>query len=130
MNKAILIPILALSTAAAAKSPIEGKWINPKGSVVIQMAPCGPALCGKVVSANAEARADAREGGTPNLIGQNLLSGFRPDGKGGWTGRVFLPKRNMHATGTIRAVGANQISVKGCALAGMICKEQRWRRVG
>jgi uncharacterized protein (DUF2147 family) len=63
-------------------------------------------------------------------VGRNLLSGFTPDGKGGWTGRVFLPKRNMNATGTIRPVGASQLSVKGCAIAGLICKEQRWRRVG
>jgi uncharacterized protein (DUF2147 family) len=121
---------LAIPMTAQAAAPIAGKWTNPKGSVVIQMAPCGGAWCGRVVSANAKARADARSGGTGNLIGRNLLSGFKPDGKGGWSGRVFLPKRNMHATGTIRAVGGNALSVKGCALAGVICKEQRWRRVG
>ena len=121
---------LAVPTVAGAAAPIAGKWTNPKGSVVIQMAPCGPAWCGRVVSATAKARADAREGGTGDLIGKNLLSGFKPDGKGGWSGRVFLPKRNMHATGTIRAVGGDALSVKGCALAGVICKEQRWRRVG
>lgn len=132
MKKLLLMPLIALPTVVLAQpaTPIEGQWTNPKGSVVIEMAKCGAAYCGKVISASPEAKADARAGGTPNLVGRNLLSGFTPDGKGGWTGRVFLPKRNMHATGTIRPVGAGQLSVKGCALVGLICKEQLWRRVG
>lgn len=132
MKKLLFMPLIALSAAAFAQpaAPIEGQWTNPKGSVVIEMSKCGAAYCGKVISASPEAKADARAGGTPNLVGRNLLSGFTPDGKGGWTGRVFLPKRNMHATGTIRALGSDQLSVKGCALVGLVCKEQRWRRVG
>lgn len=131
MKNYLIMPLFALSAAAIAQpaAQIEGQWTNPKGSVVIEVAKCGASYCGKVISASPEAKADARAGGTPNLVGRNLLSGLKPDGNGGWTGRVFLPKRNMHATGTIRAVGNGQISVKGCALAGLICKEQRWRRV-
>ena len=132
MKKLLFAPVLALSAAAMAQpvAPIEGQWTNPKGSVVIEVAKCGAVYCGKVVKASPQAKADARQGGTPNLVGTNLLSGLKPDGKGGWVGRVFLPKRNMHATGTIRAVGGNQMSVKGCAIAGLVCKEQRWTRVG
>lgn len=132
MKKLLILPLLALASAAGAQpaAPIEGQWTNPKGSVVIEMARCGAAYCGKVVKADPKAKADARAAGTPDLVGRNLLSGFTPDGKGGWTGRVFLPKRNMHATGTIRAVGADQLSVRGCAIAGLVCKEQLWRRVG
>lgn len=132
MKKLLFAQMIALSAAAMAQPsvPIEGQWTNPKGSVVIEVMKCGATYCGKVVRASPEAKADARQGGTPDLVGTNLLSGFKADGKGGWTGRVFLPKRNMHATGTIRSLGANQISVKGCAIAGLVCKEQRWRRVG
>jgi len=132
MKKLLILPLLACASVAAAQpvAPIEGQWTNPKGSVVIEMTKCGPFYCGRVVRASPEAKADARAGGTPNLVGSNLLSGFKPDGKGGWVGRVFLPKRNMHATGTIRAVGTDQLSVRGCAIVGLVCKEQRWRRVG
>lgn len=124
-----LILAAAPTAAASAATPIEGKWTNPKRSVVIHMSPCGDAICGKVISANAKAKADAANGGTPDLIGKNLLSGFKPNGKGGWTGRVFLPKQNMHATGTIQIESANAIVVKGCAIAGLICRDQRWTRV-
>jgi len=132
MKKLLFMPLVALAVAGQAQPPppMAGRWTNPKAGVGIERAKCGTAWCGKVIRANAEAKADARAGGTPELVGKNLLSGFLPDGKGGYSGRVFLPKRNIHATGTIRSVSASQLSVKGCALAGIICKEQRWRRVG
>lgn len=126
----VALGIASIPAAATEPSLLDGRWTNPKRTVVIDMSPCGTAWCGRVVSASEKARADARNGGTPDLVGKNLLSGFKPNGKGGWTGRVFLPKQNMSATGTIRAEGRNTLLVKGCALMGLVCKEQRWTRVG
>jgi len=82
-----------------------------------------------VTRASAKSKADARQGGTENLVGTRLMSGFTPDGKGGFKGKVLLPKRGIHATGTIRQDGNNAMLVKGCAIAGLACKEQRWTRV-
>ena len=122
--------IAATPLAANAPAPISGRWSNPKDSVVVEVAPCGAAYCGTVVKATAKAKADARKGGTSNLIGTRLMSGFKPIGGGKYRGKVLLPKRGMHATGTIRLAGRNTLLVEGCALAGIICKEQRWDRVG
>ena len=36
----------------------------------------------------------------------------------------------MNGSATVRQVGPNRMVVKGCALAGLLCKEQRWTRVG
>jgi len=127
------LAILALLPAAsqAATVPIEGRWQNPKDTVIINVAPCGEATwCGDVTWASQEAAAEARQSGTPSLVGARLLTGLKPDGKGGYTGRVFLPKRKMHATANVRTAGADTIIVKGCLIAGMLCKEQRWTRVG
>lgn len=127
---ALLGTLAAAPLGANAGSPIAGRWSNPKDSVVVEVAPCGPALCGTVVSATAKAKADARKGGTANLIGTRLMSGFKPIGGGKYRGKVLLPKRGMHASGTIRLSGRNTLVVQGCALGGIICKEQRWDRVG
>ena len=123
------LALLSLGTAANAGASIEGRWLNPKGSVTIEVAQCGNAYCGTVVEASPKARRDARRGGTVNLIGTRLMTGFTPDGRGGWKGRIFLPKHNVHAGGQIRPLSANMLSIKGCAFGGLICKEQRWRRV-
>jgi len=126
----LLLALLPIAAAANAAVSIEGKWKNPKGSVIIDVAPCGAAtFCGKVTWASAEAKADAREGGTRTLVGTSLLTGLRATAPGTYRGRVLLPKRDMHATAHVRTAGPNAISVKGCAIAGLLCKEQRWTRV-
>lgn len=126
--------LLALGTvsAAAANSAlsVEGRWTNPKRSVVIDVGRCGQAWCGTVVWASPKAKANARKGGTANLVGTRILSGARPVGNGVYKGRGFVPKRNIHAPATIRQTGPNTMVVEGCALAGLLCKEQRWTRIG
>ena len=54
---------------AAAQAAIEGHWTNPKRSVIVSVAPCGDAYVRNVVKAVAKAKANARKGGTPHLIG-------------------------------------------------------------
>lgn len=121
---------LAAPLAANAPAPIAGRWSNPSDSVVVEVAPCGPAYCGTVVQATAKAKRDAQKGGTTHLVGTRLMSGFKPIGGGKYKGKVLLPKRGMHASGTIRMAGRNTLLVEGCALGGLVCKEQRWDRVG
>jgi len=119
----------SVSFAASAQAAIEGHWINPKGSVVVRVAPCGNAYCGTVIKASAKAQASARNGGTPHLIGTQILSDLRPTGESTFKGKVFDPKHNIRAPATIRVEG-DALSVKGCAIAGMLlCREQRWTRV-
>ena len=127
---ALMAGLLALPSAALAKAPIEGRWVNPKGSVTVQVAPCGPAFCATVIDASAKAKATARKGGTPNLIGTQVMSDFRARGDGTYRGRAFDPKRNLRAPATIRMVGDSTLVVKGCLISGIICKEQRWKKVG
>ena len=120
--------LAAVPATAAAQSPIEGVWSNPKRSVTVRIAPCGQALCGRVVSATAKAKADAAEGGTSNLVGATILSNLTPAGANKWKGRVFMPKANRHATGNLSLSGRDRLNVQGCLL-GILCKSQTWTRV-
>lgn len=137
MNMKRIISIIALGVAllplpaqALAKAPLEGQWRNPKGSVVVRVAACGNAYCGIVVDASAKAKATAKKGGTASLIGTRILSDVRAQRDGTYKGRAFDPKRNIHAPATIRLQGGSTLVIKGCVLGGLICKEQRWTRVG
>lgn len=122
--------LVAAPSAALAKAPIEGRWVNPKGSVTVRVAPCGNAFCATVVEADAKARAKAAKGGTAHLVGTQVMRDFKPTGKGVYSGRAFDPKRNIHAPATIRMIGNSTLVVKGCLISGIICKEQRWTRIG
>ena len=126
---ALLAALAAVPATASAKAALEGQWRNPKGSVTVRLAPCGDGWCGTVVDASSKAKATARKGGTPHLIGTRILSGVRPSGGGEYKGRAFDPKRNLHAPATIRLLGPSTLVVKGCVLRGIICKEQRWKKV-
>jgi uncharacterized protein (DUF2147 family) len=134
MNKilakaALVLIACAVPVTASAQAALEGHWKNPKGSVVVRVASCGDAYCGVVVEASDKAKASARKGGTPRLIGTRILSGMKPAGNGTFRGQAFDPKRNIHAPATVRLLGPSTLVVKGCVLSGIICKEQRWTRV-
>jgi uncharacterized protein (DUF2147 family) len=135
MNRNILLPaltaaLLALPSAALAKAPIEGRWTNPKGNVTVRIGACGDGYCATVIDATAKAKATARKGGTSNLIGTQVMSDFKAGGNGVYKGRAFDPKRNIRAPATIRMIGDSTLVVKGCLIGGLICKEQRWKKVG
>jgi uncharacterized protein (DUF2147 family) len=125
----IFLAAALLGAPALAASPIEGQWTNPAHSVTVRIAACGQALCGRVVSASAHAKAKAAAGGTPRLVGAELMSGLEPIGEGAWRGDFFVPDRNLRATGELHLLGPRTIEIEGCALPGVLCKTQQWSKV-
>jgi uncharacterized protein (DUF2147 family) len=126
---AIVLVAAAVPFTASAKAALEGHWKNPKGSVVVQLAPCGGGYCGTVIQASDKAKATARKAGTARLVGTRILSDLRAAGDGTFKGQAFDPKRNIRAPATIRLLGPSTLIVRGCVISGIICKEQRWSRV-
>lgn len=113
----------ALAPTAASAQALEGKWTNPKRSVIVRVARCGDAYCGTVSWASAK---NCEKGTEP---GTRVLSNLRSQGDGVYKGRAYEPKRNITGSATVRQVGPNIMVVKGCAVIGLLCKEQRWTRV-
>ena len=120
---------LMLVAAPASAQALEGQWTNYKKNVVVEVERCGSAYCGRVVQASARAKEKARKGGTPNLVGTQILTGLKPIGEGRFRGRAFVPKRNIHATATVRQVSDDVMQVQGCVLGGLLCDSERWTRV-
>ncbi len=121
----IVLVLLALVVpmTASAQAALEGRWKNPKGSVIVNVERCGDAYCGTVSWATAKNR---EKGVSP---GTRVLSELRPQGNGVYKGRAFEPKRNMAGSAIVHQVGPNVMIVKGCAVIGLLCKEQRWIRI-
>ena len=131
--KRILLSIAAATMAlgapaSASAQALEGKWTNPKRNVIVNVARCGNAYCGTVSWATEKTRDKVAENGR-KLVGTRILSDLRPSGNGTYKGRAFEPKRNIRGSATVRQVGPNVMVVKGCAVLGAFCKEQRWTRV-
>jgi len=119
----LLALAFTVSASASAQPPLEGKWANPKRSVIVHVARCGDAYCGTVSWASERNR---EKGTTP---GTQVLSDLRSAGDGVYRGNAFDPKRNLRGSATVHQVGPNVMVVKGCAVMGLFCKEQRWTRI-
>lgn len=127
----VLCSCLAMAAprpAVATNDALSGRWRNSKGSVTVKIQQCGKTWCGIVVEATEKAKERARDGGTRSLIGTRVLSGVQRAGANSFKGQVFDPKRNIHAMATIRLISPSILRVRGCVLAGLICKEQQWIR--
>jgi len=125
MNK-LMIPIASLlltTPAAASAQSLEGLWANPKKSVVVKVERCGPALCGAISWASDRNKEKGVE------LGTRVLSDLKPQGDGTYRGSALEPKRNIRGLATVHQLGPNMMVVKGCALLGLFCREQRWTRV-
>jgi uncharacterized protein (DUF2147 family) len=121
-----LILALAAPATATAKSGLEGRWKN--GKMVIQIAPCGRALCGTVIRASATQQAKAQRGSGERLLGSRVIDNIQPSGAGRYSANVYVADRDMNAKGTIRQVNPNRLNVRGCVF-GFICKTTNWDRI-
>jgi uncharacterized protein (DUF2147 family) len=124
-----LVVAASFSTAASARDGIEGTWKNRPNTLLVRIAPCGDALCGTVLAAADTAKESVQKAGTPHLVGTQVLTGLRRASGGAYSGRIFNPNLNVHAAATITLVSPTVLLVRGCVLAGLICKEQHWTRV-
>ena len=127
--------VFGMASAPVSAEPVAGQpsiygvWRNKKDSVHIEIKSCGASTCGYVVWADAKAVADARKGGTPQLIGTQLLRDFEQQKGGIWKGKVFIPDLNMTFSGSAQSTDPMSIKARGCLVAGVLCKSTTWVRV-
>lgn len=129
---------LALSAASAGAAEPNGQWLTEGGKARVQIAACGSALCGSVVwlreptGANGKPKVDEKNKDeskrTRPIIGSQVLLGLKPDGANSWKGQIYNAEDGNTYTAVVAPKGDGQLSVKGCAMAGLICKEQLWTR--
>lgn len=122
-----LLAVAAGPVSADTRSVLEGRWKNGKMEIVI--APCGTALCGRVVKASAKQQAQSERASGANLLGERVIDNIKPSGPRTWRADVFVASRNMNTSGTIEQVGPDRLAVHGCVLL-VICKTTHWDRVG
>lgn len=125
---ALAIPAVAL----AAPAPIAGNWVTEDGVALVQIAPCGRSLCGKVAkvlkpnpkfSQTDVNNPDKSKRGRP-IIGLPVLSGFTADGDV-WRGRIYDPKSGKDYRSVVRRNANGTLKVEGCV--GPFCQTQTWR---
>lgn len=126
-----LLAITALPLSSAAATPITGRYLTADGSGIIQIAPCGAALCGRLVkilkSRPGAATTDVRNGNaalrTRPILGLPILSGFTDAGKE-WRGQIYDPRNGKTYKSIVTRNADGSLNVKGCV--AFFCQTQVW----
>lgn len=128
--KAVALTTLFVAASAVAQpratTPVEGYWKNPIGSAIIQIAPCGDTLCGKVVWASARGQREVAKN-TSNVVGTTVLTNLKY-ARGHWAGSLYVPDDNVHVSAKLQLIGDGRMKLTGCGLMGLICRTQIWTR--
>lgn len=134
MRKIILsgIAVATLASAAHAGAPITGRWVTQSKDGVVEVYACGESICGKLAKFLApppggNAQKDVNNSNpalrSRPLLGINLLSGFKSDGKE-WKGQIYDPRSGKTYRSVVYKGKSGNLVVKGCV--GPICQSQTW----
>lgn len=113
-----LFPVLASLSATAAE--IDGNWARGDGKAKVAIAPCG----GKICATNTWIKP-----GTPKeKTGDRLIMDIKQSEAGSYSGTAFDPQRDKSYKITVTVAG-NNMTTKGCIIAGLLCKAISWTRI-
>jgi uncharacterized protein (DUF2147 family) len=119
--------ILTMTAGTSLAEPLLGKWRTAPqddGTMgVVQVAPCGAALCGTLV---ASLDPDGKEVANPEN-GMLILTETVASGGGEYRGKIYAPDRDQTYNSRLQLSG-NSLKVSGCVLG--ICRDGgSWVRV-
>lgn len=132
-----LLPPLALlwSAAVFAQPSVQGLWLTDDGKGIVEIAPCGAKMCGRIakildtspdVPRTDVNNPDPRMRDRP-ILGLRTLTGFSLSGDGWKGGRAYDPKTGKSYRSTLKLNPDGSLKVSGCVL--FICQSRRWTRV-
>ena len=135
---AVAAGLMVASSIAGAAENATGTWRMANGKVTVRLAPCGGALCGRVVALKkpqddkGRPRVD-KENPNPALrsrpvIGLTILSNMKSSGEGALSGTIYNPDDGNTYSSYMELTGPSTLKVNGC-VAGVLCKTLKFVRV-
>lgn len=120
---AVLAAALVLAAPAAALEGPEGRWIAAEEDAVVEIAPCGDALCGTVVAILSNPDEDAGKGA-------KILIDFEAAGSGTWSGTAWSRKKNKRYDCHIEMLDANRLKLRPYVGLPLFGETFVWERAG
>ena len=137
---AAAIGLALIATAPALAAEPFGTWLTADKKGKVHIVNCGGALCGNLVWMDEPIDPDTNKPKTDKhnvdaskrdrpLLGipivLNMKLSATPEK---WEGQVYNAEDGSTYSGSLTMTGANTADLKGCVLAGLICKAQTWTR--
>jgi uncharacterized protein (DUF2147 family) len=131
--------LLMMSAAAAAgvdANAVIGRWRTPVRHGVVEIARCGPSICGKLVDSDGlKANPDLRDTNNKDaslrgrrMMGLAMLQGFSWK-SGAWDGgTIYNGEDGGTYKATVTPVSSQELKLKGC-IVWPLCKTQTWTKL-
>ncbi len=140
LGAALVISATLFAGRALAASAV-GLWTTEGGKSVISIAPCGPALCGRIVWLKQpydKSGKPKRDSHNPvkaermhPVLGLEIVSGMKPDPEepGQWRhGRVYDPESGDTYKAEMRLDGADTLKLRGYIGIPLFGRSTTWTR--
>jgi uncharacterized protein (DUF2147 family) len=119
-------------TAVPTKVAQFGRWIPESGNFEIEIAPCGPALCGKVTQVYANRSMTPGQQAEPvdkrSMLGVQILTGLQPSGDQQLSGEIYNRENGKTYKVRLTMDGPEQMLVRAYVGIPLLGKTQLWRR--
>jgi uncharacterized protein (DUF2147 family) len=123
MRKMIIaVAALACARPAFAAAPVTGRWLTAEKDSILEVAPCGAMICGKIAKILAATK-DGKppvDANNPNpalrgrpIQGLTILSGFTDAGKN-WKGTIYNPRNGKSYKSFLTKLADGTLKVQGC----------------
>ncbi len=128
MRAFLLFGLLLVGSVSHAAIPVSGRWFTDNKDSIIEIGPCGPTVCGRIVRIIAPTKdgKPAVDSNNPNpalrtrpILGLTLLSGFKDDGSS-WRGEIYDPRAGKTYKSFLARLPNGTLQVKGCV--GPFCR--------
>jgi uncharacterized protein (DUF2147 family) len=124
---------LLSATPAMAAAPIAGKWMTAEKDSIIEIAPCGTNMCGKISKFMIPVEGPPFDRHNPNpamrnrpLLGLPILLALKDGGKQ-WEGNIYDPKKGKTYKSKVYMNPNGTMTVKGCI--AFFCQGFVWTAV-
>ena len=139
-----IVAMIILSAAwplpARAGENLDGFWMDSDGEVILEIAPCGPARCGRVAWLKQPLGPDGRDlldyrNSDPALqkrpvCGLQVVTGFKKQPDGTWgDGSVYVSDQGMSFSGYAEVLSPTQVKVTGYVALPIFGMSEVWTKV-
>ena len=124
----IIATVLIIGGAQAAPAPV-GRWLTEDRGGVIEIAPCGEALCGRIVGMTEPVRPDGSVQtdikGRPKC-GLTILQRATQTKPGQWSGHITNPDDGTDWGCELSVDAAGRLHLRGYLLVPLLGETQTW----
>lgn len=129
----LFLPVALVAAPAVAAEPVTGAWITDTKDAIIEIAPCGGKVCGRIAKTLVPIKGAPFDRNNPDpvlrnrpIVGLPILNGFVAE-REVWRGLAYDPKGGKSYKTTLQRMGPDRLKVRGCLVA-FLCRTAIWAR--